>query len=176
MLCYRYATKIKNPPLGSRREGDFFVSSIRLFRHESDLISVLRQPPAFVQAPPRRDDEPTISFRFPVGMSPDTAQSREHSIRAWTRSPCGQRKFSSSSGIGSGMVSLLFWKGGYGIGSRVAISNDWLRSGLLPSIQAATACPPSRSRNCSCSVPSARRTAHPPRARAMPSSYPSLAI
>lgn len=28
----------KNPPLGSRREGDFFVSSIRLFRHESDLV------------------------------------------------------------------------------------------------------------------------------------------
>ena len=43
-------------------------------------------------------------------------------------------------------------------------------------VPAATASPPSRSHNCSCSVPSARRTARPPRARAMPSSYPSLAI
>lgn len=64
-----YVSK-KNPPLGSRREGDFFVSSIRLFRHKSDLIPVLWQPSALVQAPPRRDDEPTISFRFSVGMSP----------------------------------------------------------------------------------------------------------
>lgn len=58
------------PHQGQNMGGGFFVSSIRLFRHESDLIPVLRQPPAFVQAPPRRDDEPTISFRFPVGMSP----------------------------------------------------------------------------------------------------------
>lgn len=65
MLC-----ECENPPLGSRREGYFFVSSVRLLRHESDLIPVLRQPPAFVQAPPRRDDEPSICFCFPVGMSP----------------------------------------------------------------------------------------------------------
>lgn len=70
VLCYHYATKLKNPPLGSRREGDFFVSSIRLFRHESDLISVLRQPSALVQAPPRRDDESTIGFCLSVGMCP----------------------------------------------------------------------------------------------------------
>lgn len=41
---------------------------------------MLRQPPAFVQAPPRSDDEPTISFRFSVGMSPrhGTVQRTQH--------------------------------------------------------------------------------------------------
>ena len=70
----------KNPPLGSRRDGDFFVSSIRLLRHESDLIPVLWQPPAFVQAPPRRDDEPTIGFCLSVGMSTrhGTIQRTQH--------------------------------------------------------------------------------------------------
>ena len=74
-----YVSK-KIPLLGSRREGDFFVSSIRLLRHESDLIPVLWQPPAFVQAPPRRDDEPTISFCFPGGMSTrhGTIQRTQH--------------------------------------------------------------------------------------------------
>ena len=38
---------------------------------------------------------------------------------------------------------------------------------------AATASPPSRSHNCFCSVPSARRTARPPRAGAMPSPRPA---
>lgn len=38
---------------------------------------------------------------------------------------------------------------------------------------AATASPPSRSHNCFCSVPSARRTARPPRAGAMLSSRPA---
>lgn len=49
------------------------------------------------------------------------------------------------------------------------------RSGPLTSCAAApgaTACLPSRSHNCSCSVPSARRTAHPRHAGAMPAPRP----
>ena len=70
----------KNPPLGSRREGDFFVPSIRLFHHKPDLVSVLRQPFAFVQAPPRRDDESTIGLCFPVwvGTTYCTVQRAQH--------------------------------------------------------------------------------------------------
>ena len=60
---------MRPPPPGANREGDFFVSSIRLLRHESDLVSVIRQPPALMQAPPRRDDESTIGFRLSIGMS-----------------------------------------------------------------------------------------------------------
>ena len=75
MLC-----ECEKPPLGLRREGIFFVSSIRLFRHESDLIPVFWQPSALVQAPPRRDDESTIGFCFPVGMSTrhGTVQRTQH--------------------------------------------------------------------------------------------------
>ena len=65
---------------GSRREGDFFVPSIRLFHHKPDLVSVLRQPFAFVQAPPRRDDESTIGLCFPVwvGATCCTVQRAQH--------------------------------------------------------------------------------------------------
>ena len=70
----------KNPPLGSRREGDFFVHSIRLFHHKPDLVSVFRQPFAFVQTPPRRDDEPTVGLCFPVwvGATCFTVQRAQH--------------------------------------------------------------------------------------------------
>ena len=30
---------------------------------------MFREPPALMQAPPRRDDKPTIRFRLSVGMS-----------------------------------------------------------------------------------------------------------
>lgn len=68
-------------------------SHLHLFRHHHGVM--MNRPSAFA---------------FLSGCAPDTAQSREHSIRAWYRSPCGQRKFSSSSGIGNGIASLLFLK------------------------------------------------------------------
>ena len=85
MLC-----ECENPHPGVNRDGDFFVSSIRLFRHESDLISVLRQPSALVHAPPRRDDESTIRFRLSIGMSTGqiTIKRAEHqrliTFTVWT--------------------------------------------------------------------------------------------
>ena len=57
MLC-----ECENPHPGVNRDGDFFVSSIRFFRHESDLVPMLWHPFALMQAPPRRDDEPTIGL------------------------------------------------------------------------------------------------------------------
>lgn len=44
------------------------MSSVRLLRHESDLVPMLWQPSALVQAPPRRDDESTIGLCFSVWM------------------------------------------------------------------------------------------------------------
>ena len=63
------------------------MPSIRLFHHKPDLVSVFRQPFAFVQTPPWRDDEPTVGLCFPV----------------WVGA-------TYSSGIGSGIYSLLFSK------------------------------------------------------------------
>ena len=78
------------PHQGQNMGGGFFVSSIRLFRHESDLIPVFWQPSALVQAPPRRDDESTIRFRLSIGMSTGhgTVQRTQHqrldALTVWT--------------------------------------------------------------------------------------------
>ena len=60
---------LKTPPLGVNREGEFFVSLVRLLRCESNLVSMFREPLALMQTPPRRDDKPTIRFRLSIGMS-----------------------------------------------------------------------------------------------------------
>lgn len=81
---------MQKSPLSVRREGKFFVSSIRFFRHESDLVPMLWHPFALMQAPPRRDDESTIRFRLSIGMSTGqiTIKRAEHqrliTFTVWT--------------------------------------------------------------------------------------------
>lgn len=51
---------------------------------------MFREPPALMQAPPRRDDKPTIRFRFSIGMSTGqiTIKRAEHqrliTFTVWT--------------------------------------------------------------------------------------------
>ena len=50
------------------------------------------------------------AFVFLSGWAPLVAQSREHNIRAWHRSPWGQRCSSSSSGMGKGICLSPRWR------------------------------------------------------------------
>ena len=51
---------------------------------------MFREPPALMQAPPRRDDKPTIRFRLSIGMSTGqiTIKRAEHqrliTFTVWT--------------------------------------------------------------------------------------------
>lgn len=97
---------IKNPP--SVCLGDFFYSTDQDFLGASFLCSenhlhlwmhhhgvTMNRPSAFV---------------FLSGWAPLVAQSREHNIRAWHRSPWGQRCSSSSSGMGKGICLSPRWR------------------------------------------------------------------
>lgn len=66
-MCQNMCLEI--PPSRFTPGGGSFLFPVLFFRHEPNFFPVLRKPAAFMQAPPRGNDKPTIRFRLSIGMS-----------------------------------------------------------------------------------------------------------